>query len=66
MQKITPETEQRLLTVIEKTAEHVVAGESPNAAIIKAAAVVDINEMACQLSIHSKYSRLPHAPQTTG
>lgn len=53
MKKITQETERKLMTVIEKTAEFVGAGMSPNDAIVKAAANGDLRPGEIGLVVHA-------------
>ncbi len=53
MKKITPQTEQKLMTVIEKTAELVNGGMTPNAAIVKAAGDYSLRPGDISLVVHA-------------
>ena len=53
MKKITPATERKLMAVIEKTAELVGAGLSPNAAIVKAASEGQLRPGEIGLVVHA-------------
>lgn len=53
MKRITPATESRLMHVIEKTAELVNSGSTPNDAIIKIARAESIRPSEIQLVVHA-------------
>lgn len=53
MRKLSPETEEKLLSVIEKTAELVETGESPNDAIVKAAADAGLRPSEVSLVVNA-------------
>ena len=53
MKKITPQTEKKLLSVIEKTASLVTGGQTPNDAIIKAATDAGLRPGEINLVVHA-------------
>lgn len=53
MARLSPETERKLLVVIEKTAEAVAAGATPNDALAKEAAVAELPQSAIPVVTHA-------------
>lgn len=53
MKRIAPETERKLMTVIEKTAELVNDGNTPNEAIVKAASEAKLRPGEISLVVHA-------------
>lgn len=51
--RLRPEQEALLLSALEKTAEHIASGEEPNAALAKAASVLDVPEGHLPLLVYA-------------